>query len=323
MKYRTLGKTGLKVSEIGFGAWSIGGEHYGPTDDEVSISAIHKALDTGVNFIDTANIYGKGHSEKLVTKALKSRSEDIIVATKAGNDYHHGIPVKPNYDAEYLEFCVNESLQRLETDCLDILQLHGPDLKLIKMGEIFETLNRFKEQGKIRFAGISVRSYHEDDEGLLAVASEHIDVLQIRYNLLEQDANKMLFPNTRANKVGVIIRSPLLFGLLADRFNPKTRFEPPDHRALHLAPDILKVYLEQFEEMRFLFDGSFGTPVQVALRFILSDPAVSVVIPGARTPEQADMNDSASDMGPLPDYILEKIHKIAADFEEIGASKFR
>lgn len=323
MKYRKLGKTGIEVSEISYGAWTIGGSHYGKTDDKESISAIHAALGSGVNFIDTANTYGNGHSETLIAKALKGMKEKPFIATKAGNDYHNSPTLVPNYDAKYLEFCVNESLKRLEVEAIDLFQLHGPPLDVLEKGEVYETLDKLKKEGKIRFSGISVRSYHEFDEGELAANQDKVDVFQIRYNSIEQFPNQKLLPQCGEKNIGTIIRTPLLFGLLAGRFSKDSQFGEGDHRKHTLSPDLLEVYIDQFNSLDFLLDGSLGTPAQVAIRFVLSHPAVSTTIPGGRNPKQVEMNNAASEMGSLPEDILQKVYEIGKDFEEIGATKFR
>jgi aryl-alcohol dehydrogenase-like predicted oxidoreductase len=314
MRYRILGKTGLRVSEIGFGSWGISGMDWGATDDEVSIRAIQQAIDLGVNFIDTADVYGNGHSEELVARALKGRREGIIVATKAGNDFYQrerksGDYAVPNFDPEYLAFAVEQSLRRLQTDRLDILQLHGPSLELIRQGDCIEALERLKREGKIRFGGVSYRSF-KDDEGVASIETGRIDVLQVRYNLLEQEPAKQVLPLAKKHNVGIIVRIPILFGVLTGKFTRETRFPPEDHRSRHLQGELLARYIDQFEKLGFLKEGKKDTWAQIALRFILSHHAVSTVIPGGKTPQQVSDNCAASDLGPLPKSDLERIQSL-------------
>jgi aryl-alcohol dehydrogenase-like predicted oxidoreductase len=314
MRYRILGKTGLRVSEIGFGSWGISGMDWGATDDEVSIRAIQHAVDLGVNFIDTADVYGNGHSEELVARALKGRREEVIVATKAGNDFYQrarksGDYAVPNFDPDYLVFAVEQSLRRLETDCLDILQLHGPTLEDIRRGDCIAVLDQLKIEGKIRFGGVSYRSF-KDDEGLAAVETGKIDVLQVRYNLLEQEPAKEVLPLAKRYNVGVIARIPLLFGVLTGKFTRETRFAADDHRARHLQGELLARYIDQFEKIAFLKEGKEDSWAQIALRFILSNDAVSTVIPGGKTPQQVEDNCAASDLGPLPKSELKRIRSL-------------
>ncbi len=306
MKYRVLGKTGLKVSEIGFGAWAIGGMDWGPkVEDNEAIAALHKAIDLGVNFIDTADVYGHGHSEELIARVRKERKEELIIATKAGNSFYEG-PRHQDFSRKYLMFAVEQSLKRLGVEALDLLQLHGPDAADIQKGEIFEVLDTLKREGKIRFAGISVRSFH-DDEGVLAIQSGQVDTLQVRYNLLEWGPVDEVFPLAKEHNIGIIARIPLLFGVLTGKFTRATRFPDGDHRQENLSREKLAHFLNQLVRLYFLFKGTEVTMAQTALRFILSNDMVSTVIPGAKRPSQAAENCTASDLGPLPPDVLAKI----------------
>src|SRR2546425_1312664 len=165
MKYRTLGKTGLKVSEVGFGAWAIGGNDYGnsygPTDDKVSLAAVERAFELGCNFYDTADVYGHGHSEELLGQALKEHRNDVILATKVGGDFYHD-PPRMNFNPDYLEFASTKSCERLQTDHLDLYQLHNPPIQLLKNGKIFEGLEKLKDSGRIRHYGVSIHDPQED-----------------------------------------------------------------------------------------------------------------------------------------------------------------
>lgn len=310
MQYRELGKTGLTVSTIGFGAWAIGGMNWGPTDDQVSLAAIRTAIEQGVNFFDTADVYGFGHSEELLAKVLADYpGEDIIVATKAGNDFYHATsrddtgygPIRQNTAKEYLIWAAEQSLKRLKRDTLDILQLHSPDTALLECDAPWEALQELKRSGKIRFAGWSIQSFRETEQAfLLEQYHEVLDTIQVRYNLLEREAEKVLFPLALKYQVGVIVRIPLLFGLLTGKFTPASRFGADDHRRLNLAPEKLNAYLQRWAQLQPLRERyPNSSPAQVSLRFCITHPACHVTIPGAKTPQQVLENSAASDLGPL------------------------
>lgn len=312
MRYLQLGKRGPEISIIGFGAWAIGGRQWGPSDDAVSKQAIHRALDWGVNFIDTADVYGYGHSEELIAEVLRERvGEKILVATKAGNDFYavspeerdrkpYG-PDKFNGDKNYLIWAAEQSLRRLGVDRLDLLQLHSLDTELLRREGPWEALATLKQAGKIRFAGWSVKSFRETEQTqLLEQYGELIDCIQVRYNLLERGAEERLLPKARELGIGVIARIPLLFGLLTGKFSRSRKFSVGDHRSFSLSPEKLGNYLDRLDSLKAALARIEGnTPAQVALRFCLSHPAVSTVIPGVRTPAQADENCGVGDWGPL------------------------
>lgn len=311
MKYVRLGERGPMVSTVGFGAWAIGGTNWGPTDDEVSLRAINEALDRGVTLIDTADVYGFGHSEDLIAQVIKERGKDgIIIATKAGNDFYFATeeddkgygPIKQNYDKDYIIHAAEQSLKRLGVDALDILQLHSGNLENIEREDPWEALQTLKEQGKILHAAWSVQSFQETNHAhILDRHHELLDSIQVRYNLLEREAEKVLFPKAKKYGIGVIVRIPLLFGLLTGKFTRESTFVDGDHRKFNLAPEKLNAYLEQLEAMKPLYDKyPDQTMAQVSLRFCISHPATHIVIPGAKTPKQVEDNCAASNLGPIP-----------------------
>ena len=312
MRYTVLGKSGLRVSTIGFGAWAIGGMNWGKTDDEVSKRALHTALDEGVLLIDTADVYGFGHSERLIAEVLRERGGkgEVVIATKAGNDFYHASgrddrgygPIRQNTDRDYIIWAAEQSLKRLNVEALDILQLHSPDTEKLDRDDPWEALHRLKEQGKILHAGWSVQSFKETEQAyLLDKYHDLIDVIQVRYNLLERDAEKVLFPKAQKYNIGVIVRIPLLFGFLTGKFTRETRFSEDDHRRMNLSPEKMEMYFQRLDKVRPLFDRyPDQTMAQVALRFCISHPACHTAIPGAKTPEQVKENCSASDLGPIP-----------------------
>ncbi|MGQ9852402.1 MAG: aldo/keto reductase, partial [Candidatus Oleimicrobiaceae bacterium] len=216
MKYVRLGTRGPVVSTIGFGAWAIGGMNWGPTDDRVSKRALHAALDLGVTFIDTADVYGFGHSEELIGEVLAERGKgEVTVATKVGNDFYHATPaddkgygpIRQTYTQQYLLWATERSLRRLRLETIDILQLHSPDVDKLTREEPWLALAQLKREGKIRHAGLSVQSFKETEQAFLL--DEHhdlLDCIQVRYNLLEREAERVLLPKAQHYGIGVIVR---------------------------------------------------------------------------------------------------------------------
>lgn len=313
-----LGKRGPEVSVIGFGAWAIGGMNWGATDDDVSKRALHAAFDAGVTFVDTADVYGFGHSEELIAQVLADRQQrDLVIATKAGNDFYNADdaddqgygPIRQTYSKEYLISAAEKSLQRLNVDALDILQLHSPDIDKLERDEPWDALETLKRQGKILHAGLSIQSFQETPQA--TIVEQHgdlLDVIQVRYNLLEREAERVLFPIAEKFGVGVIVRIPLLFGLLTGKFTRESTFSGDDHRQMNLSPEKLDDYLAEFEQHRPLYENNpRQSMAQVSLRFCITHPACHTVIPGAKTEQQALDNAAAGDFGPLSAEDLEII----------------
>ena len=303
MRTARLGARGPEVSVIGFGAWAIGGMNWGKTDDDVSRRALHAALDAGVTLIDTADVYGFGHSEELIGGVLRERGPGaVVIATKAGNNFYDATstddqgygPIRQTYTKEYLISAAERSLRRLGLETLDILQLHSGDSEHLERDEPWEALETLKRQGKIRHAGWSVQSFKETEQApLLDAHHELLDCIQVRYNLLEREAEEVLFPKAQQYGVGVIARIPLLFGLLTGKFSRDSRFSEDDHRRMNLSPEKLEACLSQLDALAAGRESEPGTPAQRALRFCLRHPACQTVIPGAKTPEQARENCAA------------------------------
>lgn len=316
MEKRKLSRNGPEVTVMGFGAWAIGGMNWGPTDDEVSKKAIHAALDAGVNFIDTADVYGFGHSEELIAEVMQERGGkgDVVIATKAGNDFfttkaRHTDDCKPNCSKDYLIGAAERSLKRLRVDCLDVLQIHSPGLDLLERDDPWDALATLKRDGKIRLAGLSVRSFDETVQAhLLDHHHDVLDCIQVRYNLLEREAEKVLFPKAEKYGIGVIVRIPILFGLLSGKFTRETRFVGDDHRKSNLSPEKLHKYMDSFEKLQPLYDAHPDeTKTQVSLRFCISHSATTTAIPGAKTPEQVRDNVRAGELGRLSSDDLKRI----------------
>ena len=311
MRTRKLGRRGPEVSVIGFGAWAIGGMNWGPTDDDVSRRALHAALDRGVTLIDTADVYGFGHSEELIAGVLEERGcrDEVVVATKAGNDFYGAADdddkgygaIRQTYTKEYLISAVEKSLRRLRTDHIDILQLHSPDLDKLERDEPWDALSTLRRDGKIRHAGLSVQSFRETEQAhLLDRHADLLDVLQVRYNLLEREAERVLFPKALEHGTGIIVRIPILFGLLAGKFTRDSTFGEDDHRRMNLGTEKLAAYLDRLDALRPLFDAHPGESMaQVSLRFCVTHPACHTAIPGAKTEAQVADNTRAGEPGPL------------------------
>lgn len=311
MKYKKLGKRGPAVSTIGFGSWGISGRDWGKTDDDISLKAIHAALDAGVNFIDTADVYGFGHSEELISKVLKERNDrnNIIIATKAGNNFYPYVnrdmklsPLNHDYSVEHLVYAAEQCLKRLDVEALDILQLHSPDTDTLEKDEPWLALEKLKKDGKIIHAGWSVQSFRESEQShILERHHGLVDVIQVRYNLLEREAEEILLPLADKHGTGVIVRIPLLFGLLTGKFNRNSTFSENDHRRMNLSPEKLKDYLEAFQKFKDIYEqyGDYS-PAQLSLRFCISHPACHVAIPSGKTPDQVRENSVASDIDFIP-----------------------
>ncbi len=307
MLYSKLGKRGPKISVIGFGAWAIGGRDWGKTDDAISKKALHTALDEGVTLIDTADVYGFGHSEELIASVLKERGKgDVIIATKAGNDFYNAGddddsgygPIKQTYEKDYLIWAAEQSLKRLGVETLDILQLHSPDIDKLTRDEPWEALEILKREGKILQAGLSIQSFRETDQAfLLDDHNDILDCIQVRYNLLEREAEKVLFHKAQQYGIGVIVRIPLLFGLLTGKFNRDTRFGENDHRRMNLSSEKLDRYLTELNDLEPVFEEHPDfSKAQVSLAFCLNHPACHTVIPGGKTPGQVIDNCRAADV---------------------------
>ena len=308
MEYRKLGKNGPEVSVIGFGAWAIGGKDWGETNDETSKQALHSALDNGVNFIDTADVYGFGHSENLIHEVLEERGEKdkVIVATKAGSDfygvkdadYKGSAPVTRNFKKDYLIYAAEQSLKRLNVEALDLLQLHSPAPEVLQTDEPWEALEKLKTDGKIKLGGLSVQSFKNSEHAyLLDEFEDLLDVLQIRYNLLERDAEESLLPKAADKGTGIIVRIPLLFGFLTGKFNKESKFGDDDHRRINLSKEKLENYLDELNELENVYsDNSEFTKAQISLKFAVSHPAVSTAIPGAKNSAQVTDNIKAAEI---------------------------
>ncbi len=299
MKYRKFGSTGFQVSEIGFGAWAIGGNahgnSYGPTEDEESLRSIKTALDLGCTFFDTADVYGYGHSEELLGQAFKGMRDRVILATKGGSDFYH-TPPRLNFTESHLSFAVEQSLKRLGTDYIDLYQLHNPPFSVIEHGRLFDPLEKLKAQGKIRFYGISI---HDPAEGLLALKDGKPASIQVVYNYLRRDAAEELFPKAIAEGVAIVAREPLANGFLTGKYTKDSIFPVGDIR--HQWPSKYQTQMiHQVEEFSRRITPGPLTLAQAALKFALAQPAISTVIPGCKTAFQTEENLRTADLAAVP-----------------------
>ncbi|PGR99956.1 MULTISPECIES: aldo/keto reductase [Bacillus] len=292
MKYRALGKTSLTVSEIGFGAWAIGGDEWGPVNDKHSISAMKKAIECGVNFIDTADVYGLGHSEKLVAQAIKEHRNDIILSTKGGLIGHHYDPDgEPVYDTAAKVIAVFEtSLLRLQTDYIDVYFCHIWWDKREETEAFLRAFEILKRDGKVRAVGVSthdlqyIKNFNKDGQ---------IDVIQLDYSILNREPENDILPYLQEKNLGAVIRGPLKMGILTGKFTDQTTFPDGDLRQDWPKETWFQDDLRKVEQLRSLSNPK-QTLGQLALRYVLSHPAVSVSIPGAKTANQAAENAAAS-----------------------------
>ncbi len=311
MDYRDFGRTGWKVSSISFGAWAIGGT-WGPVDDDTSLAALHHALDRGVNFFDTADVYGDGRSERLMAKLRKARKDaPFYVVTKAGRRLSPH--TADGYNRQNLTAFIERSLKNLETDCLDLVQLHCPPTEVYYRPEVFGILDDLKQQGKIQHYGISVEKV---EEALKGIEYPGVQSVQIIFNIFRQRPAELFFGEAQRRKVGILARVPLASGLLTGKLSKASTFDADDHRLFNRQGEAFdrgetfsgvdyETGLQAVEELRALLPAGVSM-AQFALRWILMFPAVSCAIPGAKTPQQAEDNILAAGLPPLSAETMQK-----------------
>jgi aryl-alcohol dehydrogenase-like predicted oxidoreductase len=303
MEYRELGRTGWKVSAISFGGWAIGGT-WGSVDDAESMAALHRCLDLGVNFFDTADVYGDGHSERLLARLRRERREPFHVATKAGRR----LPVQDagGYNRQNLTAFVERSLKNLEVEAIDLLQLHCPPVTVLYMPEVFGILDDLTKAGKLRHYGVSVEKV---EEALIAIEHPGVKTIQIIFNMFRQRPSELFFSQARRRRVGILARVPLSSGMLTGKLTKDSQFAADDHRAFNrhgAAFDRGETFsgvefetgLKAVEELRPWVPAG-ATLGQMALRWILMFPEVTCAIPGAKRPSQVEENIAAADLPPL------------------------
>ena len=315
MDYRSLGRTGFNISSISYGAWAIGGDAWGKTDDTESMRSLLRAVDLGVNFIDTADVYGDGHSERLIGRLRRERKEEIIVATKAGRRLSPH--VAEGFTRKNLDAFVERSLKNLDTDAIDLLQLHCPPPDVYDMPEVFGILDDLVGEGKLRYYGVSVERV---EEALRAARYPNVQSIQIIFNMFRLKPAEELFPVVREKRIGVLARVPLASGLLSGKLRRDSTFEKTDHRNYNRHGESFDVGetfsgvaydtgLQAVEELRTLVPAD-ATMAQLALRWILMFPEVTAAIPGAKDARQTEDNVRAADLPPLSEEQMARVRDI-------------
>ncbi len=314
MEYRELGRTGWKVSALSFGAWAIGGA-WGATVESESLAALHRAVEMGVNFFDTADVYGDGISERLLARLRRETRERLFIATKAGRrlDPH----TAAGYNRENLTAFVERSLKNLGSDALDLLQLHCPPTPVYYLPEVFGILDDLVQAGKIRNYGVSVEKV---EEALKAIEYPNVQSVQIIFNMFRQRPADLLFEQVKKRRVGILARVPLASGLLTGKMTPDSTFAVDDHRTYNRQGESFdrgetfagvpyELGLQAVEELKAITPAGMSL-TQFALRWILMFDAVTCAIPGAKRPSQADENFSAADFPPLTAETMTQVRSI-------------
>ncbi|SNR49707.1 aldo/keto reductase [Hymenobacter mucosus] len=318
MQYRKLGKTGFNISEISLGTWQVGGKWGDPFSHETADSILNAAVDSGINFIDTADVYGDGESEKAVGRLVRSRSERVYVATKCGRQLQPH--TNEAYQPDVLRKFVEASLRNMQLETLDLIQLHCPPTEVFYRPEIFELFDRLKEEGKILNLGVSVEKV---EEGLKALTFSNVTTIQLIFNMFRQRPTELLFQEAQRHDVGLIVRVPLASGLLTGKFSPQTTFSPEDHRQFNrdgAAFDKGETFsgvdyetgLAAVEELKKVFPDQPNL-APIALRWVLMFDEVSCVIPGASKPSQLESNLHAAE---LPALTTEQLQAVRTIYEQ-------
>ena len=327
MRYRKLGRSGIKVSEIGFGAWTIGLDWWGKKiDDNEAIKMLKKAYDLGINFFESADMYGKGKSEKIIGQVFKDMRNEIVYSTKWGYDMynqeqigHNEIPQK--HDPEFLRFALNKSMERLQTDYIDVYSLHNPKMDAIKNNDLFFILDSLVEKGIIKSHGIALGpAIGWKEEGLYAIKNRNITCLQTVYNILEQDPGRSFFnaitensnqsiENKNTYDVGIMVRVPDASGILTGKITEKTVFDQNDHRS-YRKREWIKEALKKIENIKSIAENRDWTISQLAIKFILSQKPISVVIPTILSIEELELFSEMSDGIYLKEEELKQINEL-------------
>jgi aryl-alcohol dehydrogenase-like predicted oxidoreductase len=318
MQYRDLGKTGIRVSTIGFGAWAIGGASeasgtplgWGRTSDDESLAAIRRARDLGVTFFDTSDSYGFGRSESLLGIVLSRHRRDVVIATKVGVARTSDGKLRKDFSRQHILHAVDGSLKRLRTDYIDLYQLHNPTIEDLKREEIQETMDRLQELGKIRYWGVSI---FNPEEGIEIINNNWGYALQVLYNILNQAPASELFPLAKERGYGIIARVPLASGLLTGKYRQDTVFRSDDIRQNFLTPKRLEEASGRVDEVRSIVGGAERSMAEASLRFVLANDAVSTTIPGAKSVRQVEANVAAAE-GFLPPDVMEKLKTRLGDY---------
>jgi len=302
MKYRKLGKSGIMVSEIGFGAWSIGLDWWGKKiDDEEGLRMLKRAYDLGITFYDTADIYGKGRSEKLIAQAFKGMRNEVVLSTKFGYDIYSGVEqighneLPQKFDEEFVRYALGQSLERLETDYIDLYNLHNPKMSAIQDDSIFRLLNQLINEGKIRHYGAALGpAIGWRDEGILAMENRNVTAIQTVYNILEQDPGQDFFKVANEMDVGVLVRVPDASGVLTGKVNANTDFGKDDHRS-HRKREFIIQAMKKVDNLKPFAESKGWNITELAIKFILSEKTISTVLPTVTSIEELEMFANISD----------------------------
>lgn len=315
MRYRKLGRTGFEIGEIGYGAWGIGGKQWLGGDDDESVKALRRALELGLNFIDTALAYGDGHSEQLVGEIVRDAPGKVYVATKVPPKNQlwparPGIPIGEVFPYDYVIRSTETSLRNLKMDTVDLQQLHVWNSEWISSDEWRRALEDLKRSGKARAVGVSIND-HQPDSALELIETGLIDTVQVIYNIFDQTPERNLFPLCLKRGIGVLARVPLDEGALTGAITEDSRFKPEEFRAFYFRGDRRKQVVEHVNALQKDLAGVAGTLAEIALRFCISHPAVSTVIPGMRRVRNVESSLGVSATGPLPAETIEVLRRHA------------
>lgn len=333
MNYRTLGRTGLKVSEIGFGGGVTGTKIWGSDfNDADSLNTLKRAYDLGINFFDTSDSYGNGHSEELFGEALKSVRNKVIIATKFGVNFYPLLEkmkdgrqpglgpgdMQEDFSPGYTRFAIEQSLKRLKTDYIDLIQFHSPKNMIAEYLDAMEVLLRLKEEGKVRYIGVSVRGKDLGiNQALECLSMDNIDTVQFGYSMIDLHPEEKVLPDAKAANKGVLARAVLHYGLLSDKYKNDTQFADDDHRRMRFTKDreMWNKMIDYVTSLRFLVgEGKAETMIEAAVRYPLSNPVVSTVLVGCKRPSQIEDHVRASSKGPLDIEEIEQVKKLWKDF---------
>jgi aryl-alcohol dehydrogenase-like predicted oxidoreductase len=324
MNYRKLGNTGLSVSEVSFGTWAIGGD-WGTSRDEDGLKGLALAIEQGVNFFDTADVYGSGHAEELLAKATKGKEDQIHIATKfcRAGDIHD----PENYSARRVSEYAEQSLRRLQREAIDLYQIHCPPIEILRDGSVFAVLDQLKSEGKIRHYGVSVETI---EEGLLCLEYPGVQALQVIFNLFRQQPALELLPRAEARGAGILVRLPLASGLLTGKFNADSTFQPDDHRSFNANGEQFNVGetfaglpfvkgVELARKLDWISEGR-GNMARAAMRWILDHPAVSCIIPGFKNEAQVADNLASRE---VPSFTAEEMQRLSQYYSNDVAPHIR
>ncbi len=319
MRYRRLGNTDLELSEVGFGVWTVSAGWWGTFDDDEAADLLRRALDLGITFFDTGDTYGNGRGETILARAFRDRRPDVVIGTKFGYDFYtspdenRGQRERPhNWTPEFVRFALEQSLSRLETDYVDLYQLHNPRLDAIQRDDLFELLDRLRNEGKIRAYGAALGpAIGGTEHGDQVLTARRLDSLQIIFNLLEQDPGRRFFPLARDRNVGILVRVPHSSGMLEGNYDENTTFPPTDHRS-HRPRAWLLDGLAKIAHLRFLHEGRDTTLGQAALKWALAEPSVTSTQPNIYNLDQLQEFAAAPDK---PDLTADDLRRVAELYE--------